>query len=109
MDGDAPINLSGDEGGDEEVESVANKPEVLSDAKATKASKNTAQRKQKPILIGNTLKRQRKLTSPVWDEFQILDQLDANGKFQCRCNKCGVTYIAESRHGTGNMLRHSKK
>ncbi|KAI3720825.1 hypothetical protein L2E82_31820 [Cichorium intybus] len=46
MDGDAPINLSGDEGGDEEVESVANKPEVLSDAKATKASKNTAQRKQ---------------------------------------------------------------
>ncbi|KAL2922049.1 putative AC transposase [Bienertia sinuspersici] len=38
----------------------------------------------------------------------MIDELDASGRMQCRCKKCGVKYIAESSHGTGNMLRHIK-
>ncbi|KAL2936697.1 hypothetical protein RDABS01_020146 [Bienertia sinuspersici] len=64
--------------------------------------------KIKPNLSGNPLKRQRKLTSSIWDEFEMIDELDASGRMQCRCKKCGVKYIAESSHGTGNMLRHIK-
>ena len=26
----------------------------------------------------------------------------------CKCKKCGTTYIAESSHGTGNLLRHKR-
>ena len=45
-----------------------------------KASKNTPQRKHKSILTDNTLKRQRKLTSPMGEDFTIIDELDVDGK-----------------------------
>lgn len=104
---DAHISLSGDEA-EEEVESVVNKPNIPSDSKTTKATNDKGQRKQKPNLSGNTLKRQRKLTSPVWDNFTIIDELDVNGNIQCQCNRCGSKYVAESSHGTGNLIRHAK-
>ncbi|KAL2932016.1 putative AC transposase [Bienertia sinuspersici] len=64
--------------------------------------------KIKPNLIVNPLKRQRNLTSSIWVEFEMIDELDASGKIQCKCKKSGVKYIAESSHGTGNMRRHIK-
>lgn len=64
--------------------------------------------KTKPNFTGNSNKRQRKLTSAVWDHFVMIDELDSSGKMQCKCIKCGVKYIAESSHGTGNMNRHIK-
>ncbi|KAJ9547236.1 hypothetical protein OSB04_019779 [Centaurea solstitialis] len=79
----------------EEVPAVTSK-------KAKKASN------LKPLLCGKPVKRQRKLTSTVWDDFELIDELDVNGNMQCKCKRCGVKYIAESSHGTGNMLRHRK-
>lgn len=64
--------------------------------------------KLKPNLTGNLRKRQRKLTSSVWDHFVMIDELDNMGRMQCQCLKCGVKYIGESSHGTGNMHRHIK-
>ena len=95
------INLSGDEGAIE-----ISKPSVAA-ASGSKAAPGNTQRKVKPN-TGITKRRQRKLTSPVWDYFTILDDIDANGNLVCLCNRYGVKYIAESSHGTGNMLRHGK-
>ncbi|KAL2934009.1 putative AC transposase [Bienertia sinuspersici] len=36
----------------------------------------------------------------------MIDELDSLGRMQSKCMKCDATYIAESSHGTGNMLRH---
>ncbi|KAL4586091.1 hypothetical protein LXL04_010722 [Taraxacum kok-saghyz] len=95
------INLSGDEGAVE-----ISKPSVAA-ASGSKAAPGNTQRKVKPN-TGITKRRQRKLTSPVWDYFTILDDTNEKGDLVCLCNRCGVKYIAESRHGTGNMLRHGK-
>ncbi|KAL4566150.1 hypothetical protein LXL04_030260 [Taraxacum kok-saghyz] len=95
------INLSGDEGAVE-----ISKPSVAA-ASGSKAAPGNTQRKVKPN-TGITKRRQRKLTSPVWDYFTILDDTNEKGDLLCLCNRCGVKYIAESRHGTGNMLRHGK-
>ncbi|CAI9285514.1 unnamed protein product [Lactuca saligna] len=35
-----------------------------------------------------------------------LSESDSKGNMLCKCKKCGTTYIAESSHGTGNLLRH---
>ncbi|KAL4564394.1 hypothetical protein LXL04_028458 [Taraxacum kok-saghyz] len=95
------INLSGDEWADE-----ISKPTVAVASGSNAAIGNT-QRKLKPN-TGIAKKRQRKLTSPVWEYFKILNDIDENGNLVCLCNRCGVKYIAESSHGTGNMLRHGK-
>ena len=98
------INLSGDEGADE-IGNVLVQPTVQPNG--SNAAKAKTHRKLKPN-TGITKKRQRKLTSPVWEYFKILDDTDENGNLVCLCNRCGVKYIAESRHGTGNMLRHGR-
>ncbi|KAL2906354.1 putative AC9 transposase [Bienertia sinuspersici] len=36
----------------------------------------------------------------------MIDELDSLGRMQSKCMKCDAKYIAESSHGTGNMLRH---
>ncbi|KAL2925757.1 Zinc finger BED domain-containing protein RICESLEEPER 3, partial [Bienertia sinuspersici] len=54
-------------------------------------------------------KRQRKLTSDVWENFEFLDVPDAQGNLLCKCKICGQRYNAESRQGTGNLKRHIKK
>ncbi|KAL4568618.1 hypothetical protein LXL04_024233 [Taraxacum kok-saghyz] len=101
------INLSGDEGADE-IGNVLVQPTVQPNvAYGSNAAKAKTHRKLKPN-TGITKKRQRKLTSPVWEYFKILDDTDENGNLVCLCNRCGAKYIAESRHGTGNMLRHGK-
>lgn len=87
-----PINLS-----DEVEQEVGSASAVRPDAS-----------KHKPVLSGNLGKRQRKLTSTVWEDFEMIDELDINGNIQCKCKKCGVKYIAESSHGTGNLRRHLK-
>ncbi|KAL6540731.1 hypothetical protein OROMI_024614 [Orobanche minor] len=116
MDTIDTIDISGDEG-EEEIGSVPNKATIAdkktvasgskNTTKATNAAKGKAQKKLKPN-NGNIKKRQRKLTSPVWEYFKILDDTDENGNLVCLCNRCGVKYIAESSHGTGNMLRHGR-
>ena len=91
-----------DDEGDEEIGSVTDKPTVASGSqttKATKAAKGKAHNKLKPQ-TGNIKKRQRKLTSPVWDYFKILDEPDENGNLVCLCNRCEAKYIADSSHGT---------
>ncbi|KAL4574621.1 hypothetical protein LXL04_021456 [Taraxacum kok-saghyz] len=62
------INLSGDEGAVE----ISN---------STVAAKGNTQRKVKPN-TGITKRRQRKLTSPIWDYFTILDDTDAKGNLK---------------------------
>ncbi|KAL2936295.1 putative AC9 transposase [Bienertia sinuspersici] len=73
---------------------------------ATPTQPSQKKTKKKPNLSGNPLKRQRKLTSSVWDHFVMIDELDSLGRMQSKCMKCDAKYIAESSHGTGNMLRH---
>lgn len=99
-----PINLSADEVEEEVGSASADRPEVQ--AYSSKKGKDAS--KLKPILSGKPVKRQRKLTSTVWDGFEMIDELDLNGNIQCKCKKCGVKYIAESSHGTGNLRRHLK-
>ncbi|CAH1430443.1 unnamed protein product [Lactuca virosa] len=62
----------------------------------------------KPNFSGNPVKRKCKLTSRVWKAFEILKESDSKGNMLCKCKKCGTTYIAESSHGTGNLLRHKR-
>lgn len=101
---DEPINLSGDEIdvsndeiGDEMEEEVGSAPPI--------SNRNM----HKPNLSGNPpVKRKRKLTSRVWKSFEILKESDSKGNMLCKCKKCGTTYIAESSHGTGNLLRHKR-
>lgn len=52
-------------------------------------------------------KRQRKLTSEVWNSFEFLDT-NENGELHCKCKQCGHVYNAETRMGTGNLKRHIK-
>lgn len=58
---------------------------------------------------GNILKRKRRLTSPVWNQFQFLDELDSQGNLMCKCKKCPKIFKAESKNGTGNLIRHLGK
>ncbi|KAK9733188.1 hypothetical protein RND81_04G049900 [Saponaria officinalis] len=50
----------------------------------------------------------KRLSSPVWDQFEILDKPDTNGNLVCKCKKCARTFLAESKNGTGNLIRHLK-
>ncbi|XP_058008040.1 uncharacterized protein LOC131182498 isoform X2 [Hevea brasiliensis] len=52
-----------------------------------------------------TANRKRKLKSPVWAFFEMLPIGD-DKKRRCKCKKCGVVYLAESKYGTGNLKRH---
>lgn len=55
---------------------------------------------------GKNFKRSRKLTSGVWVNFTFLEP-DPEGNLWCKCKKCGQVYSAESKYGTGNLIRHS--
>lgn len=52
--------------------------------------------------VGKSPKRQRKLTSSVWEYYEFLP-LDKEGNLFCKCKKCGQTYPGDSRYGTGNL------
>ncbi|KAL2894809.1 Zinc finger BED domain-containing protein DAYSLEEPER, partial [Bienertia sinuspersici] len=52
-----------------------------------------------------TYKRQRKLTSDVWAEFEFLEP-NTDGVLRCKCKRCGQSYNARSNIGTCNLRRH---
>uniref|UniRef100_A0A803L1D2 BED-type domain-containing protein n=1 Tax=Chenopodium quinoa TaxID=63459 RepID=A0A803L1D2_CHEQI len=94
---DEPIDLQDSDSDDE-----------VSDSHQTESKKKTSNvtSLNKP---GIHFKRQRKLTSDVWANFEFLDKPDEQGNIICKCKKCGQKYNAESREGTGNLKRHIKK
>ncbi|XP_050207485.1 zinc finger BED domain-containing protein RICESLEEPER 2-like [Mercurialis annua] len=51
-----------------------------------------------------TSKRQRKLSSIVWNYF--IKEEGKNNKRTAKCKACGKSYAADSKYGTGNMKRH---
>ena len=53
-------------------------------------------------------KKKRKITSEVWAYFTVLTP-KPNEELKCKCKKCKRIYSAESKKGTGNLLRHIKK
>ena len=55
---------------------------------------------QKPL-------KKKKLKSKVWNFFNILP-LGPDKKLKSACKKCGQQYLAASKYGTGNMLKHIK-
>ncbi|KAK9755642.1 hypothetical protein RND81_01G040400 [Saponaria officinalis] len=91
--------------------SIGNAPnpiDVISgdEMEATSKKSNTS-KIFKPKVTG-VRKRQRRLTSPVWDQFVIQNEPDASGNLVYKCKKCAKTVIAESKNGTGNLIRHLK-
>lgn len=62
-------------------------------------------RKGRIVLSG---KRKGRLTSKVWVNFDILSDLDEFGNMTCKCKNCGTVYSADSKAGTGNLIRHVK-
>ncbi|XP_027171738.1 zinc finger BED domain-containing protein RICESLEEPER 1-like [Coffea eugenioides] len=53
--------------------------------------------------------KKRRLTSEVWDYFNIIPKKDPNEELKCKCKKYGSEYSVESKSGTGNLHRHIKK
>ena len=53
--------------------------------------------------------RKRQKTSIVWNYFTELNEKYPDGKKHAACNICGIKYICESSHGTGNMHTHMEK
>ena len=51
--------------------------------------------------IGKT----RKLRSSAWTLFEVIPFTEDKKK-RDKCKQCGIVYICESTHGTGNMLNH---
>ena len=90
-----PIDV--DSNGEEEV--------AETDSGATKKAANIPAGVYKPVADGKPPKRQRKLTSNVWEHYEFLKP-DADGNLFCKCKKCGQVYPGESKHGTGNLKRH---
>ncbi|XP_042408959.1 zinc finger BED domain-containing protein RICESLEEPER 2-like [Zingiber officinale] len=56
----------------------------------------------------NRQQKKRRLSSRVWSHFSMLPR-NSDGKLECKCNKCGAKYVADSKSGTGNLHRHIKK
>ena len=67
--------------------------------------------------------RKRRLTSQVWQYFEMIkpkvvkaketidgikssDAKEAEPKQRCKCKKCGTKFICDSKYGTGNLKRH---
>ncbi|CAO2838240.1 unnamed protein product [Amaranthus hypochondriacus] len=59
-------------------------------------------------IAGKNFKRQRRLTSGVWVNFEFVDETDEEGNLLCKCKKCAKTFRADSKMGTGNLIRHVK-
>ncbi|XP_027171948.1 zinc finger BED domain-containing protein RICESLEEPER 2-like [Coffea eugenioides] len=51
--------------------------------------------------------KKRRLSSEVWDYFDIIPKKDPNDELKCRCKKCGNEYSAESKSGTEKILNFS--
>ncbi|XP_074271370.1 zinc finger BED domain-containing protein RICESLEEPER 3-like [Silene latifolia] len=62
----------------------------------------------KPKVSSKNFKRQRRLTFLVWNQFEILDEPDISSNLIRKCKSCAKTFIAESKNGTGNLIKHLK-
>ncbi|GMN51277.1 hypothetical protein TIFTF001_020440 [Ficus carica] len=51
--------------------------------------------------------KKKRLKSKVWELFDILP-LGPDKKLKSACKKCGHQYLASSKYGTCNMLKHIK-
>ncbi|KAK9664897.1 hypothetical protein RND81_14G075600 [Saponaria officinalis] len=80
--------------------------EIHSDDEVEVTSKKSKNAKIFKFTVSN--KRQRRLTSHVWDQFEIQKEPDIHGNLICKCKKCAKSYIAKSKNGTGNLIRHLK-
>ena len=69
----------------------------------------TTENDQNARVLQSGKKRQRRLSSGVWVHYDFLDEPDKDGNLICKCKKCGTTYNADSKNGTGNLTRHVKK
>ncbi|KAK9749687.1 hypothetical protein RND81_02G143600 [Saponaria officinalis] len=91
--------------------SIGNAPnpiEVISGDEMEATSKKSKTSKIFKPKVTGVRKRQRRLTSPVWDQFVIQNEPDASGNLIFKCKKCAKTFIAKSKNGTGNLIRHLK-
>ena len=59
-------------------------------------------------ITGMNFKRQRRLTFGVRVNFEFVNETDEEGKLLCKCKKCEITFSADSKMGTGNLIRHVK-
>ncbi|GMN64499.1 hypothetical protein TIFTF001_033566 [Ficus carica] len=55
----------------------------------------------------NQPSKKKRLKSKVWEFFDVLP-LGPDKKLKSACKKCGHQYLASSKYGTGNMLKHIK-
>ena len=74
------------------------------DAQVENSSGATATGKGKTA-VQSKPSRKRKETSKVWKVFVKLPR-GKDGRLRCKCKGCSKTYLCESIHGTGNMIRH---
>ncbi|KAL2930735.1 Zinc finger BED domain-containing protein 4, partial [Bienertia sinuspersici] len=81
-------------GGEDEIESVD----------ATDKGKKSSNVK----VLQSGKKRQRRLSSSVWTNYDFLDEPDKDGNLVCKCKRCGITYNANSKNGTGNLIPKGK-
>ncbi|KAG6496797.1 hypothetical protein ZIOFF_044669 [Zingiber officinale] len=51
--------------------------------------------------------KKRRLSSRVWSHFSMLPR-NSDGKLECKCNKCGAKYAADSKSGTEEWERVKK-
>ncbi|KAK2647424.1 hypothetical protein Ddye_014913 [Dipteronia dyeriana] len=63
---------------------------------------DTGKRKK---VVQSKFSRKRKETSKVWKVFVKLPR-GKDGRLRCKCKGCSATYLCESVHGTGNMIRY---
>ncbi|KAK9682394.1 hypothetical protein RND81_10G070700 [Saponaria officinalis] len=92
--------------------SVGNPPNPIDvpsgDELEATSKRSNASKLFKPKVTRTIAKRNRRLSSPVWDQFEIQNEPDSNGNLVCKCKKCGKTFLAESKNGTVNLIRHLK-
>ncbi|KAK9690066.1 hypothetical protein RND81_09G102300 [Saponaria officinalis] len=92
--------------------SVGNPPNPIDvpsgDELEATSKRSNASKLFKPKVTRTIAKRHRRLSSPVWDQFEIQNEPDSNGNLVCKCKKCGKTFLAGSKNGTGNLIRHLK-
>ncbi|KMS98325.1 hypothetical protein BVRB_4g093920 [Beta vulgaris subsp. vulgaris] len=88
--------------GEEEVQ------EEVQNSKKSRKQETKRNVVHKPVLVSKNFKRQRRLTFGVWVHYDFLDEVDENGNLRCKCKKCGQSFNADSKMGTGNLKRHLK-
>ncbi|KAL2939342.1 Translation initiation factor IF-2 chloroplastic [Bienertia sinuspersici] len=81
-------------GGEDEIESVD----------ATDNGKKSLNVK----VLQSGKKRQRRLSLSMWANYDFLDEPDKDGNLVCKCKRCGITYNANIKNGTGNLIPKEK-